>query len=280
MKMGARRNDAGWLTGGSTLCRQLRPSSRWKHGNHLSPYSLFAPWGFNIYLKYFLFIYLLILFWVGGGVPSWTANGPRAYSTLGPHKHWGVLGTYACVPTNRTGCPKELKPKLLELCVNCTCERAAAMMWNWWSQRIFHKPSASTVWLMSCWSCWSDAFSWAAASAETNIFTGVTTYWNYSTLPANYPLLFVRYPLPDSQLLLIAVPFTGMPIGSHKNHGTTFCGKPVCMYHTYNAPQGPRQKPQKGLRERNMSLYNVRNYLFRFKWILKLATPNKFFYYL
>ena len=54
---------------------------------------------------------------------------------------------------------------------------------------------------------------------------------------------------PDAQL-------TGMPMGSHKKRGSAFCGKPVCVC--------VEQKGQDRLRERNMSLYKVRNYLLRF----------------
>ena len=51
-----------------------------------------------------------------------------------------------------------------------------------------------------------------------------------------------------------------MPMGSHKKSGTTFCGKPVCV-RDVQCPKGAMTEAQKGLRERNMSLYSVRNYL-------------------
>ena len=35
-----------------------------------------------------------------------------------------------------------------------------------------------------------------------------------------------------------------MPIGSHKKHGTTFSGNPVCASHTYNAPNDQEKSPK------------------------------------
>ena len=54
-------------------------------------------------------------------------------------------------------------------------------------------------------------------------------------------------------------------MGSHKKSGTTFCGKPVCV--DVQCPKGAMPEAQKGLRERNMSLYSVRNYLLGFRRI-------------
>ena len=34
-------------------------------------------------------------------------------------------------------------------------------------------------------------------------------------------------------------------MGSHKERGTTFSGKLVSVHHKNNAPEGPRQKPQR-----------------------------------
>ena len=47
---------------------------------------------------------------------------------------------------------------------------------------------------------------------------------------------------------------------------TTFCGKPVCVGDV-QCPKGAMTEAQKGLRERNMSLYSVRNYLLGFRRI-------------
>ena len=59
---------------------------------------------------------------------------------------------------------------------------------------------------------------------------------------------------------------SGMPMGSHTKHGTTFCGKPVCVAHV-QCPKEAKTHAPKVLRERNMSLYNVRNYLLEFRRI-------------
>ena len=48
--------------------------------------------------------------------------------------------------------------------------------------------------------------------------------------------------------------------------GTTFCGKPVCVGDV-QCPKGAMTEAQKGLRERSMFLYSVRNYLLRFRRI-------------
>ena len=47
-----------------------------------------------------------------------------------------------------------------------------------------------------------------------------------------------------------------MPMGSHQKSGTTFCGKPVCVGDV-QCLKGAMTEAQKGLRERNMSLYRV-----------------------
>ena len=60
------------------------------------------------------------------------------------------------------------------------------------------------------------------------------------------------------------VSYTGMPMGSHKKSGTIFCGKPVCVGDV-QCPKGAMTEAQKGLRERNMSLYSVTNYLLGFR---------------
>ena len=57
---------------------------------------------------------------------------------------------------------------------------------------------------------------------------------------------------------------TGMPMGSHKKSETTFCGKPVCVG-DIQCPKGAMTEDQRGLRERNISLYSVRNYLLGFR---------------
>ena len=46
---------------------------------------------------------------------------------------------------------------------------------------------------------------------------------------------------------------SGMPMGSDKKSGTTFCGKPVCVGDV-QCPKEAMTETQKGLRERNMSL--------------------------
>ena len=58
-------------------------------------------------------------------------------------------------------------------------------------------------------------------------------------------------------------------MGSHKKSGTTFCGKPVCVGDV-QCPKGAMTEAQKGLRERNMSLYSVRNYLLGFRQISRV----------
>ena len=55
-------------------------------------------------------------------------------------------------------------------------------------------------------------------------------------------------------------------MGSHKKSATTFCGKPLCVGDV-QCPKGVMTEAQKGLRERNMSLYSVRNYLLGFRQI-------------
>ena len=67
-------------------------------------------------------------------------------------------------------------------------------------------------------------------------------------------------------LVIFVCYFSGMPMGSHKKNGTTFCGKPVCVGDV-QCPKGAMTEAQKGLRERNMSLYSVRNYHLGFRRI-------------
>ena len=55
-------------------------------------------------------------------------------------------------------------------------------------------------------------------------------------------------------------------MGSLKKRGTTFCGKPVCV-RDVQCPKGAMTEARKGLRERNMSFYSVRNYLLGFRRI-------------
>ena len=55
-----------------------------------------------------------------------------------------------------------------------------------------------------------------------------------------------------------------MLMGSHTKCGTTFCGKPVCVGDV-QCPKGAMTEAPKGLRERNMSLYSVRNYLLGYR---------------
>ena len=55
-------------------------------------------------------------------------------------------------------------------------------------------------------------------------------------------------------------------MGSNKKHRTTFCGKPVCVAQV-QCLKGAKTEDPKRLRERNMSLYSVRNYLLGFRLI-------------
>ena len=53
-----------------------------------------------------------------------------------------------------------------------------------------------------------------------------------------------------------------------KKSRPTFCGKPVCVcVGDVQCPKGAMTEAQKGLRERNMSLYSIRNYLLGFRRI-------------
>ena len=54
---------------------------------------------------------------------------------------------------------------------------------------------------------------------------------------------------------------------SHKKTGTTCCGKPSCVYDIRAMSEGAKTEAPKELRERNMSLDNVRNYLLGFRRI-------------
>ena len=58
-------------------------------------------------------------------------------------------------------------------------------------------------------------------------------------------------------------------MGRHNKSGTTFCGQPVCVGDV-QYPKGTMTEAQKGLRERNMSLYSVRNYLPGFRRISRV----------
>ena len=56
----------------------------------------------------------------------------------------------------------------------------------------------------------------------------------------------------------------GMPMGSQKK--TSFCGEPVCVAHVQGT-KGSKIEAPKRLRERNMFLYSVRNYLLEVRQI-------------
>ena len=60
----------------------------------------------------------------------------------------------------------------------------------------------------------------------------------------------------------------GMPMGSHKKSGTTFGGKPACVYvaHVHCIKEAKKEAPKR-VRERNMPLFIVRNYLLGFRRI-------------
>ena len=58
---------------------------------------------------------------------------------------------------------------------------------------------------------------------------------------------------------------SGMPMGSDKNAELHFRDKPVCMCSRRAMPKGAKTEVPKGLRERNMSIYSIRNYLLRFR---------------
>ena len=57
-----------------------------------------------------------------------------------------------------------------------------------------------------------------------------------------------------------------MTMGINKHHGTTFCGKLVCVAQV-QGPTGAKTEASKGLGDRNRSLYSVRNYLLKFRQI-------------
>ena len=53
-----------------------------------------------------------------------------------------------------------------------------------------------------------------------------------------------------------------MAMGNHKNHGTSFCGEPVCVWSRRAMPEGAKRRGTCPY-----TLYNVRNYLLGFRRI-------------
>ena len=60
---------------------------------------------------------------------------------------------------------------------------------------------------------------------------------------------------------------TGMPLGSHKKAELHFVVSLCVCVGDVQCPKGAMTESQKGLRDRNMSLYSVRNYLIGFRRI-------------